>query len=217
MSAPVIRPYDAAWPVLAVAWLEKIEASLAGVAESSSFRYEHIGSTAVPGLAAKPIIDLQMRAARLPAASELQRALAPLGLSLTAGSRFDSPGVYFDIPRPGTDQDPEKHRKHLFFSPERSSPGSISPGNHSDGNEGTGNEGKPAVILHVRRHDSPFAEYVTAFRDWLCANPDEARNYEAVKRSLAAEHGSATDYDDYTRAKTAFLDEAQTKMGQRTG
>ena len=197
MPAPEISPYDAAWPVIAREWLAKIEASLTGLDGSSSFTYEHIGSTAVPRLAAKPVIDLQIRTNPLPTAAELEGALAVLGFTVSSGSRPDSPGVYFDTPRPGMDPDPAKHRKHLLFRP-------------SNGED-------PALILHVRRQDSPFAGYVLAFRDWLHVNPDEAREYEAVKRTLAEDHGSEHDYDDYTRAKTAFLDQAQTRMAAGTG
>ncbi|USZ71749.1 GrpB family protein [Natronosalvus halobius] len=41
--------------------------------------YEHVGSTAVPGLAAKPILDLLVLVADLEAVSELQPALERLG------------------------------------------------------------------------------------------------------------------------------------------
>jgi GrpB-like predicted nucleotidyltransferase (UPF0157 family) len=53
---PAVRivDYDPAWPALADAELRSVEQALGGVA----VRLEHVGSTAVPGLAAKPIIDL---------------------------------------------------------------------------------------------------------------------------------------------------------------
>ncbi len=192
MSAPVIWSYDPAWATLASGWLESIRVSLNGFADRESFQLDHIGSTAVPGLAAKPIIDLQLRAPRLPAVAELEAALAPLGFSLAHGSRADSPGVYFDNPRPGADRDPEKYRKHLFYRP--------------DGHD------ELAVILHLRRSDSPFAAFVLNFRDWLRANPAEAQRYERQKRILAVEHAGASDYDDYTRAKTVFLDDIQGRL-----
>lgn len=55
---PAVRivPYDPSWPVLARAELRRIEEALGDVA----VRLEHVGSTAVPGLAAKPIVDLQV-------------------------------------------------------------------------------------------------------------------------------------------------------------
>ncbi|MEH0110027.1 GrpB family protein [Tersicoccus sp. MR15.9] len=71
-----------------------------------------------------------------------------------------------------------------------------------------------AVILHVRRSDSPFAHYVVTFRDWLRANPDEAAHYEDDKRALAMDHVDDDDYDDYTRAKTAFLNDVQPRLDQ---
>jgi GrpB-like predicted nucleotidyltransferase (UPF0157 family) len=53
---PAVRilDYDDAWPALADAELRRVEEALGEVA----VRLEHVGSTAVPGLAAKPIIDL---------------------------------------------------------------------------------------------------------------------------------------------------------------
>lgn len=55
---PAIRivEYDVRWPSLAEAELRSIRDALGAVV----LRCEHIGSTAVPGLAAKPIIDLQV-------------------------------------------------------------------------------------------------------------------------------------------------------------
>jgi GrpB-like predicted nucleotidyltransferase (UPF0157 family) len=55
---PAVRivDYDPAWPRLAEAELRRIGRALGEVA----VRLEHVGSTAVPGLAAKPIIDLQV-------------------------------------------------------------------------------------------------------------------------------------------------------------
>src|SRR5215212_7614541 len=55
---PAVRivDYQPAWQALADAELRRIEAALGDVA----VRVEHVGSTAVPGLAAKPILDLQV-------------------------------------------------------------------------------------------------------------------------------------------------------------
>lgn len=55
---PAVRmvDYHPEWPLLADAELLRIRARLGAVAA----RLEHVGSTAVPGLAAKPILDLQV-------------------------------------------------------------------------------------------------------------------------------------------------------------
>jgi GrpB-like predicted nucleotidyltransferase (UPF0157 family) len=54
-NAPIVLvEYDAKWPKLFAREACCIRASLAGLA----IRVEHVGSTSVPGLAAKPIIDI---------------------------------------------------------------------------------------------------------------------------------------------------------------
>src|SRR4051794_5664339 len=72
--APMVDPivvveYDPAWPDLFAALRTPVAAALDDVAVA----IEHVGSTAVPGLAAKPIIDLDVAIrteADLPAAIE---------------------------------------------------------------------------------------------------------------------------------------------------
>jgi len=49
-----LSPYDPAWPLAYAEHRERILASLGEV------EIEHVGSTSVPGLAAKPIIDVQV-------------------------------------------------------------------------------------------------------------------------------------------------------------
>lgn len=48
--------YDEAWPARYEAWRTRLAGPLAGVAA----RIEHIGSTSVPGLCAKPIVDVMV-------------------------------------------------------------------------------------------------------------------------------------------------------------
>jgi GrpB-like predicted nucleotidyltransferase (UPF0157 family)/ribosomal protein S18 acetylase RimI-like enzyme len=52
----VIVPYDAAWPAQFAQLAARARRALGGLPA----RIEHVGSTAVPGLAAKPIIDLDV-------------------------------------------------------------------------------------------------------------------------------------------------------------
>ena len=51
-----IVPYDASWPSAFVRERSRIDGALGGKAR----RIDHIGSTSVPGLAAKPIIDIDV-------------------------------------------------------------------------------------------------------------------------------------------------------------
>jgi len=70
----IIKDYDPSWPVLFAALRAKLAATLGDLAAS----IEHVGSTAVPGLAAKPILDIDVL---LRSAEDLRLAierLAPL-------------------------------------------------------------------------------------------------------------------------------------------
>ncbi|MFE1308709.1 GrpB family protein [Streptomyces sp. NPDC058755] len=49
-------PYDPAWPAIFARWGEHLRATLGDAVA----RIDHIGSTSVPGLAAKPVIDIQI-------------------------------------------------------------------------------------------------------------------------------------------------------------
>jgi len=52
----IVTPYDPAW----AAAFEAIRAELAAALGALALRIEHVGSTSVPGLAAKPIIDIDV-------------------------------------------------------------------------------------------------------------------------------------------------------------
>lgn len=182
----MLQLYDPDWPRRAARLLAAVERAVEplGVAES----FEHIGSTSVPGLVAKACIDLQVQVSELPRPELLDRALAPTGFVPTTGSRPDSPGVFRDIPR-GSEQVPDEvWRKRLFVSDI---------------------EGPGAAILHVRLTASPWGRYAVWFRDWLRAHPAARDRYASFKAGVAADHAGDADYDDYTRAKTAFFDEVQ--------
>jgi GrpB-like predicted nucleotidyltransferase (UPF0157 family) len=51
-----VVPYDAAWPGMFAAERERLATALGEVAA----RIDHVGSTAVPGLSAKPWVDIQV-------------------------------------------------------------------------------------------------------------------------------------------------------------
>jgi len=52
----IVLPYDPNWPNE----FEKIKSELAAALPLPNLRIEHVGSTSVPGLAAKPVIDLDL-------------------------------------------------------------------------------------------------------------------------------------------------------------
>lgn len=152
LSAP-----DPEWPARATECLEQVKVALRGLPGADEAAFDHIGSTSVPGLAAKPFIDLQVRILPLPSHADLATRLEPLGFEQARGSRPDSPGVTRDIPR-GDEAAPDNvWEKRLYFAQSAS------------------------VILHIRRADSPWGHYTVWFRDWLRAYPEARRAYENAK------------------------------------
>jgi GrpB-like predicted nucleotidyltransferase (UPF0157 family) len=75
MEAIVIDPYDPDWPVLFV----DIGRGLRGTLGLTALRIDHIGSTAVPGLAAKPVIDIQVSVGALEPAGQFRMPLEVAG------------------------------------------------------------------------------------------------------------------------------------------
>ncbi len=76
MARPVIVvDYDPAWPHI----YERLRAPLAAALGDLAAAIEHVGSTAVPGLAAKPVIDIDVLLARADALARAIERLIPLG------------------------------------------------------------------------------------------------------------------------------------------
>jgi GrpB-like predicted nucleotidyltransferase (UPF0157 family) len=87
-------PYDAAWPTRAAGELRRLADALGPVAR----RLEHAGSTAVPGLAAKPILDLQLSVDEIDDQTRYVTAIERLGYLL--GEDPASPDHhFFGMPR----------------------------------------------------------------------------------------------------------------------
>lgn len=70
--------YESTWPSRFEVWRQRIATRLGAAAR----RIEHVGSTSVPGLAAKPIIDLQISVTALEDESLYVEALERAGLQL---------------------------------------------------------------------------------------------------------------------------------------
>jgi dephospho-CoA kinase len=80
-----IVKYDPTWPVQAGRIMARIRHALGGAADVS-----HIGSTAVPGLPAKDLIDLMLSVRTLDEADDLAEALAGAGLPRREGEWVDA-------------------------------------------------------------------------------------------------------------------------------
>lgn len=75
-----IQPYHPAWPQRFAAEAATLRAALGALADQAVI--EHIGSTAVPDLAAKPVIDIMLGLPRLSDLEPYFPALAAIGFHL---------------------------------------------------------------------------------------------------------------------------------------
>ena len=155
-GGPVLQPHRADWARQAA----RIAARLSAAAPGLVLAVDHIGSTAVPGLAAKDVIDLQVAVAGLDAADSAAPLLAAAGFPLV-------PGAESDTPKPG-EPDPGQWQKRF----------------HANADPGR------AVNVHVRVAGSPGWRYALMFRDWLRNEPAALSDYQALKEGLAKRFAS---------------------------
>lgn len=149
------------WPARA----ERVMARLRLAAGPVAKAVHHIGSTSVPGLPAKDVIDIQLGVPSLDEADAIADALAQAGFPRV-------PDLVQDSPYP-PDADPALWRKrvHSAADPVR------------------------WANVHLRVVDSASWQHNLLFRDWLRANDDRRDEYAAMKRATAAAHASGTIQD----------------------
>jgi dephospho-CoA kinase len=99
---------DPAWTAQA----QRLIARIAVACGPKALRIDHIGSTAVPGLPAKDVIDLQITVADLGIADELREPLAEAGFPVVSH-------IATDDPKPGTDPARWAKRLHANADPGR--------------------------------------------------------------------------------------------------
>jgi GrpB-like predicted nucleotidyltransferase (UPF0157 family) len=91
-----VMAYDAQWPTLFIEQSETMRAALGEVA----LRIDHIGSTAVPGLAAKPIIDIQISVAAFDPLEAFRTPLERSGYVFSADNQEQTKRYFRE--RPGS-------------------------------------------------------------------------------------------------------------------
>lgn len=103
---PAVRivEYDPAWAAQAEEELRRLNEALGPVA----VRLEHVGSTAVPGLAAKPILDLQLSVAAVESRARYMGPVERIGYLFVPAP--ESPDYHFFAKPP---ERPRSH--HLHF------------------------------------------------------------------------------------------------------
>jgi dephospho-CoA kinase len=172
LQIPTLVPYDDSWPLAAARLIARVTLALGdqGVA------VEHIGSTSVPGLSAKEVIDLQVGVPALADADTpaFVKALADKGFPRIVGEHNNSDDALAWV------GDASLWRKRFH--------GGADPGR--------------IAALHVREIDGPGWRYALLFRDWLRAEAGERDAYGALKAQLAR---SATTTSEYTQVKGPWI------------
>jgi GrpB-like predicted nucleotidyltransferase (UPF0157 family) len=164
----VIATYNPDWPVM----FEREHEQLLTAIGEWAVAIEHVGSTSVPGLAAKPVIDIGVPLRGFEDALYCITPLYELGYECLG--EYGIPGrIYFRKPTA------------------RPLPGQTH-------NNGIGRTHQ----IHMYRETHVQYRWQLAFRDHLRANPVDARQYESLKRRLAAE---LDDVEEYAEVKTDFV------------
>ncbi|MGP3967942.1 GrpB family protein [Streptomyces sp. 6N223] len=181
----VVIDYSSAW----VQRGAEIGAQLMELLAPHALRVDHIGSTAIPGMAAKDVLDIQVSVADLDRAAEAFDApLAGLGLTRWPYERDHVPA--------GRNDNPARWAKRLW-----------SRRGHPDGN----------VNLHVRLRGSPNERLALLFRDWFRAHPELAPAYGRFKRVLAEAVPDLDTYTDVKDPVVDLLVELGESWAARTG
>ena len=170
----VLRDPDPRWPVLATLLAARISAAAGGLP------IEHIGSTSIPGLPAKDVIDLQLLVPDLATADALADPLAAVGFPALPGVWLDNPHPIPAVPGSDAAEGWDK-RLHANSDP-----------------------GRP-VNLHLRVMDAPNRRHALLFRDWLRADPTARGEYLQVKRGLAARYAHDRDAGRYAEEKEPWF------------
>jgi GrpB-like predicted nucleotidyltransferase (UPF0157 family) len=147
----VIAPYQPRWATEFTLCATRIRAIIGNAAT----RIDHIGSTAVPGLGAKDVIDIQITVVDLDTGGALIEQLRAVGFR--QGTAFQ-----YDVFRSKAEADPEL-RKLYMREP----------------------EDERRVHIHIRELGRFNQRYALVFRDYLRASERVRTEYELLKRRAA--------------------------------
>jgi GrpB-like predicted nucleotidyltransferase (UPF0157 family) len=158
----IVRPDDT-WG----AQFEKNAEVIRRILGDTALRVDHIGSTSVPGLAAKDILDIQATVATEPELDDAVERLTAADWEIRSARR--------DHPVPGLPTDEIQWVKRLVVEPMY----------------------RRRVNLHLRVDGRANQRYALLFRDYLRAHPDTAAAYGEFKRRAAAlKFDTVNDYAD---------------------
>ena len=180
-APPRLVPPDPAWAGQA----RRIVARLKTACGHRALRVDHIGSTAVPELDAKDVIDMQITVESLAVADELAEPLFAAGYPRIERITEDvaKADARSTVEQFNHADDPKLWGKRIHASAD---------------------PGRPTNV-HIRVDGWPNQQFALLFVDWLGVNPDVRAEYLSIKR--AAEKHACGDTASYVDAKEPwFLD-----------
>ncbi len=122
---------------------------------------EHVGSTSIPGIMAKPLVDIQVGLRQL--------------------SDFEKVRAKFEKEPYSVKPDPSPDEQLVRKGPEESR----------------------FFLIHICAVDSDRFKNTLLFRDYMRTHPDKAREYEELKKTLAAKYPDNRPM--YTASKNDFI------------
>lgn len=182
MATITVSEYDPAWPGLFAQFGVVLRQVLEPILGGRLKRIDHIGSTSVPGLAAKPVIDVMVSVAGLPAGPDPEQD-AEYGASRPSGWWDDIVAGVEAIGYTWSGAWCMDRRKLLFNHPEPWS----------------GPLPRIGSNLHIRCDGEFSQQAALMFRDQLRSDGAALRRYEDVKRELARRDwaGGVPEYADH--------------------
>ncbi|MAF11528.1 hypothetical protein CMK11_13850 [Candidatus Poribacteria bacterium] len=168
-----IIEYQSRWPHEFRAIARGVRGALGG----SARRIDHIGSTSVPCLASKDIIDVQLTVASFDGFDTVATRLAAVGYR-------QRQGLHYDHLPPGDGHVQTEYEKRYFREP----------------------RGDRRTHLHVRADGKANQRYALLFRDYLRAHPPAALAYAETKRRLSRHHNEQSDDSVYFEIKDPVCD-----------
>ncbi|KLO26293.1 dephospho-CoA kinase [Mycolicibacter heraklionensis] len=171
-SPTQLMPADPTWPDQA----QRILARVRTACGHRATRVDHIGSTAVPGLDAKDVIDVQVTVESLAVADELAESLLRAGYPRVEAITTDNgkPNARSTVDEFDHAADPALWQKRIHASAD--------PGR--------------ATNVHIRVAGWPNQQFALLFPAWLSADAEARTEYLGVKRDAerAGAHGGIAAY-----------------------
>ncbi len=159
----IIHPYDPTWPAQFEAARRHLAESLGDLA----LRIDHIGSTSVPGLGAKDIIDIQITV----------RELAPDVRERLVAAGYRQWPYFSDHVPPGEDEAPHLWAKFLFHERDGERPANIHMRVQGNPNQ------RYALLFrdYLRAHPASARTIERIKRELARYHPDDKEAYYDIK------------------------------------